>query len=579
MLPPVDMHQTRSTRLAFDDVVVDAENYRVYKAGELRPIGPRAFDLLLYFLSHRGRVITKEELVERVWHGVAVTDNALTRAVKDLRRVTGDDARTPKHVETVSRRGYRFVADVHEMAASASVTLLVLPFDDLSAAPTPYLTEGLAEELIAQIGRADPDRLAVIGPTSARTAQREGRTTGDVGRDLGADYVIQGSVRRDDRRAQVTVQLAQVHDDTPQWTGVFDAEGSGLSNIQHSLAAAITAQIQAQITQEPGSPARPADPIAHAALLEGRYFFRQRTVDSVQKALASFERALAVQPDYPRALVGVARCLAFHLMGHPHRVDSLRQARQAVTRALDLDDRLAEAHSVLAVLQCADWRFADAERSLRWAVALDPNDPEARHWLAMFPLVASERFDEAIEELWRAHRLDPLSLIISADIAGVYCMTRQFDRAVTQCTECLRLDPRFARAHTYLGWARIGLGRHEAAVIALETAARLDTSPWTQAWLGHAYAVAGRESDARAVLTDLRDAPIVGGDEHPFFEGVVYAGLRDADNALASFTEAVNRRSFWIAAIGALPALDGLRLDPRFGGLLERIGAEAWSAP
>jgi tetratricopeptide (TPR) repeat protein len=409
------------------------------------------------------------------------------------------------------------------------------------------------------------------------SAAAGGKPLADMARDLDVDHIVRGSVRRDERRVQVTVHLARPPDEDPQWSATFEADAPGLLEVQQRLATAIARQVQVQLVHDAGAPApRPVDPAAHAALLEGRHFLQKRTADSVRKALAAFEGAVAREPDLARAHVGLAHCHAFHLMGHGSKAEALARARAAVDRALALDDRLAEAHTVLAVLQCADWQFAAAERSFRWAIALDPNAPGARHWLAMFPLVASGRFEEALAELRRARRLDPLSLIISADIAGVYCMTRQFERAVTQCTASLHLEPAFARAHVYLGWARVGLGRHDAAVIALETAARLDVTPWTRAWLGHAYGAAGRAADARGILRGFLEGPDADRGESPFFAGVVATGLGDADQALASFERAVDQRSLWVATLAALPPLDGLRGDRRFDALLQRIREAAW---
>jgi tetratricopeptide (TPR) repeat protein len=277
--------------------------------------------------------------------------------------------------------------------------------------------------------------------------------------------------------------------------------------------------------------------------------------------------------------VGVAHSHLYYVMGHGPTTAALASARAAIDRALALDDRLAEAHSVLAVLQSADWQFAEAERSLRWAIALNPNEPSPRHWLAMFPLLVAGRFEEALDSLHRAHRLDPLSLIINADIGGVLCMTGQHERAITQCTESLRLDPHFARAHVYLGWARAALGRHDAAVVALETAARIDRTPWTRAWLGHGYGTAGRTEAATAVLREFLEAPEARRQDLRFFIAVVYAGLGDRDTALAWLARAVDERSFWAAGLGALPAFTGLRADPRFAALVERIRSQSPKKP
>jgi tetratricopeptide (TPR) repeat protein len=419
--------------------------------------------------------------------------------------------------------------------------------------------------------------MTVIGRASAAAAGALDRPWPEVGRELGVDYVVQGSVRRDERRAQVSIRVGRVADGQIVSTRPFDAELDDAVGVESRLAESISAEVRVQLADRPGEPpARPVDPDAQAALLEGRHFLRQRTAAGVEQARTAFERAIARAPGFARAYVGLAQTHANFMMGTRLASEARTQARAAVAQALALDDRLAEAHAMLAVLQCADWQFAEAERSLRWAVALDPVDSSARHWLAMFPLVVSGRYEEALVQLRRAKQLDPLSLIINADIGGVYLMTRQFDRAVTQCTESLRLDPHFARAHLYLGMARAALGRHDAAIVALETAHRLDRTPWTRAWLGHAYGTAGRTSDAEALLNSLVSDLDVSEGESPFLVGVVHAGLGKVDEALAWFDRAMVTRSFWVTTLGAFPAFDALRADPRFGGLLDRIRDSAW---
>jgi TolB-like protein/tetratricopeptide (TPR) repeat protein len=439
------------------------------------------------------------------------------------------------------------------------------------------MADGLAEELAAELGRACPDRLIVIGRASAASVRRGGRPWPEVSRQLDVDYVVRGSVRRSGGRVRASVQLARGADEGLAWTVTVDVDGAGVQQVQQGLAGAIADRVRVRLSERPAAtPPQSIDADAHAALLEGRHFLRQRTASSMVKARAAFERALAIEPRFARAYVGAAHSHAFALAGMGPRNEALARAQALVDRALSLDDRLAEAHAVLGVLQSAGWCPADAERSFRWAIALDPSEPSARHWLAMFPLVMSGRYEEALEELRRARRLDPLSLIIGADIGGVYCMTRQFERAITQCTACLHLDANFARAHVYLGWARLALGRHDAAVVALETAARLDRSPWTMAWLGHAYGTAGRADEARAVLRDLADGADTGPGERPFFVGVVHAGIGQVDDALRSFERAVAERSFWVACLEALPTLDGLRSDARFQTLARCIRLAAW---
>ena len=335
-------------------------------------MGPRPFDLLLDLLTHAGRVVGKAELFERVWHGVAVTDNALTRAMKDLRRAMGDRASSPRYIDTVARRGYRFVADVRDLPIGRHVTVMVLPFDDLSAAPQAYIADGLADELIAQLGHANPDQLTVIGRASASAIGASDRPWAAAARRLGVDYAVRGSVRREGDRTRVSVQLIRLLDEASEWTEAFEAGRTGAFEARHELAEAIAGHLRVQLAERATTtPARSIDPDAHAAFLEGRHFLRTRTADGMAKAAGAFERAIAINPAYAPAHVGLAHSRAFALMSGRSKAAALASARASVDRALALDDGLAEAHAALALLQSADWKFAEAERSLRWAIALE----------------------------------------------------------------------------------------------------------------------------------------------------------------------------------------------------------------
>ncbi len=257
-------------------------------------MGPRPFDLLLDLLTHAGRVVGKAELFERVWHGVAVTDNALTRAMKDLRRAIGDRASSPRYIDTVARRGYRFVADVRDLPIGRHVTVMVLPFDDLSAAPQAYIADGLADELIAQLGHANPDQLTVIGRASASAIGASDRPWAAAARRLGVDYAVRGSVRREGDRTRVSVQLIRLLDEASEWTEAFEAGRTGAFEARHELAEAIAGHLRVQLAERATTtPARLIDPDAHAAFLEGRHFLRTRTADGMAKAAGAFERAIA----------------------------------------------------------------------------------------------------------------------------------------------------------------------------------------------------------------------------------------------------------------------------------------------
>ncbi|HXW08390.1 MAG TPA: winged helix-turn-helix domain-containing protein [Vicinamibacterales bacterium] len=234
-------------RYEFDDVVVDPDNYRVYKSGTLRPIGPRAFDLLLDLLGNAGRAVDKQELFDRVWKGAAVTDNALTRAVRQVRQVIGDRAQAPRYIETVARRGYRFAASARCVPKSPTVRVAVLPFEDLSPTPDECFTGGLVEELITQLGQANPEHLAVIARASAMSYPTSLKGVAEIGKGLAVDYALEGSVRRAGTRVRVSVQLVRVSDEFVVWSTSYDVEVPDSLRLQESVAEAITRQIQIRL--------------------------------------------------------------------------------------------------------------------------------------------------------------------------------------------------------------------------------------------------------------------------------------------------------------------------------------------
>lgn len=333
---PLLPSRRRGVRYEFDDVVVDPDNYRVYKSGTLRPIGPRAFDLLLDLLGNAGRAVDKQELFDRVWKGAAVTDNALTRAVRQVRQVIGDRAQAPRYIETVARRGYRFAASARCVPKSPTVRVAVLPFEDLSPTPDECFTGGLVEELITQLGQANPEHLAVIARASAMSYPTSLKGVAEIGKGLAVDYALEGSVRRAGTRVRVSVQLVRVSDEFVVWSTSYDVEVPDSLRLQESVAEAITRQIQIRLDRSSRAASRDAvDPEAHAAFLKGRYFWSKRTADGLRRAIEAFQEAAMRAPKMARAHVGLAQCHASSLAGlHPHRSGAEALARAAVARAV-----------------------------------------------------------------------------------------------------------------------------------------------------------------------------------------------------------------------------------------------------
>jgi TolB-like protein/Tfp pilus assembly protein PilF len=556
----------------FDDVAVDRENYRVLKAGQPRVLGPRAFDLLVDLVEHPGRVLDKRELIERVWKGVAVTDNALTRAVKEIREAIGDDARRPRYIETVARRGYRFVAHVAVTESSDRTMLAVLPFVDMSREPQDYFCDGLTEELITRIARLDTARLGVIARTSAMAYKHTTSAADQIARELGVDFLLEGSVRREGRRVVVTAQLIAASDQTHLWADSYEAELRDVLVVQQRVAEAVAAAVRVELGSSHDQGARAIDPDAHAAYLRGRFHLNRRTADGFRAALAAFRQAVDLEPSFAPGHLGLARCYGTYAMGLLPRAEAQPRAMASLERAIELDDGLAEAHAMLGTLQALGWRHDDAEESFRRAIMLDPDDALSHHWYAMLFLVDLGRFEEAVDELRRAQALDPLALIASADLAVVFWLMREPARAIEQCRRVLELDPTFARAHLYGGLAYAQTGRYREAVEAFERAREKDDSPWTVGWLGYGFGKATRAAEARAVLDELEGLGSAGR-EVAFLQALVYTGLGAGDRALDCLERALDEQMLASSLTPYLPVFDDLRHDARFQRIVERMAA------
>jgi TolB-like protein/DNA-binding winged helix-turn-helix (wHTH) protein/Tfp pilus assembly protein PilF len=606
------------------------------RTGALRKDGARVrlqeqpFRILLALLRQPGAVVTREELRRELWpDGTFVGfDHALNNAVNRLREALGDSAEQARFVETVPRQGYRFLAPVEEveapvppalpapegpapraawdrrllllpgaaaLAAVAAMVLLrpaapprpervmlaVLPFVNLSGDPRDeYFSDGLTEEMIAQLGRLQPARLGVIARTSAMRYRGTDKRVDQIGRELGVDYVLEGGVRRAAGRVRVNARLIQASDQAQVWSESYERALADVLEVQGAMARAIAGEIHLRLTPEEQAAlgGHSVHPEAYSLYLEGRYHLNKRTEDGLRRGLDRFEQALQASPTDALAQAGLAD--AYLLLGAgdysvlPPR-EAMPQAKAAARRALQLDPSRAEPHTTLAFIAFTyEWDWAAAEESFRRALALDPNYATAHHWYALY-LKSLGRSQEALAELRRALDLDPLSLIIGADRAWALYHLRQHDEAVAQCRRVLELDPGFAVARWNLGQALVQKGEPDRAVAELEEALRLaGPSPVFQASLAEAHAAAGRAADAARILEALR-AQARERYVSPADLARVHLALGRHDQAFALLERALEERSDFFVNLKVDPRLDPLRDDRRFAALLSRVGLAA----
>jgi TolB-like protein/DNA-binding winged helix-turn-helix (wHTH) protein/Tfp pilus assembly protein PilF len=462
------------------------------------------------------------------------------------------------------------------------IMLAVLPFANLTGDDTQeYFSDGLTEEMIAQLGRLDPDHLGVMARTSVMHYKHSDEPLDQIGRELGVQYVLEGSFRRDADKVRITAQLIQVKDQTHVWSRQYDRKLSHLLTLQSEIAQETAVEIQRAL----GEPGKPADGVRSAALLapksyeaydfylRGRYYWNKRTAQGFQQAVECFQQAVAKDPTYARAYAGLADSYALmSAYGVAPPIELIPKARAAALKALELDEKLAEAHVSLALIaQNYDWDWQNSEKEFRRAISLDPNYATAHHWFAEH-LALIGRFDEAFPELQRARKLDPLSLIIQADTGAVLYFSRQYDRAVEQFRAVLDLDPDFPRAHM-ITYAYVQQGRFTDALATIESWRHVDTTYGIESAAVYVYGRQGQRVQARRALEKLqllnRRQPI-----DPFAFVPPYIGLGDTGQALAALEKSVTAHSPGLTALKVDPIYDPLRGDPRFQLLLRRVGLE-----
>lgn len=460
--------------------------------------------------------------------------------------------------------------------STRKTVLAVLPFENLSGDPDQeFFSDGLTEEMISQVGKLSPDRLTVIARSSVAKYKGSKLTAREIGRELNADYLVQGSVRRGSGRARITVQLIQTQNQTDLWTESYDRELKDVLAVQDSVVRRIASQIHIALTEEQKTRlANPpqTQPEAYVAYLKGRYYWNKRTGESIEKAEGYFQQAIDSNPSYAAAYSGLADCnsgLAWH--GFKAPADALPKAYSAARKAAEIDPQSAEAHASLGLVLSHRWDWPAAEAEFNRALELDPQYANAHHWYADY-LSMRGRHDEAIAEAKRALELDPLNLMISTWVGRRYYLARNYPFAIEQNRDSVTLDPNFAAAHLMLGEDYVQAGNYGEGVNELKKAATLSgENPLYSAQVAVALAVAGRRSDALQIARELQ-ATLSKRYVSPYGLAQVYAALGSKDEAFKWLQAAYEDRAVWMGYLAVDPVFDRYRSDSGFQDLLGRIG-------
>jgi TolB-like protein/DNA-binding winged helix-turn-helix (wHTH) protein/Flp pilus assembly protein TadD len=466
-----------------------------------------------------------------------------------------------------------------EATKNTKVMLAVLPFQNLTGdAGQEYFSDGLTEEMIAQLGLMDPEHFGVIARTSVMHYKNTQENAEQIGRALGVQYVLEGSVRREAERVRITAQLIRAGDQTRLWTKEFDREVQRLLAVQSDIALETAHEIQQTLgAKKPGAPVVATAMSregyeAYDEYLKGLYLLNKRTVPAFEQAIACFQGAIKKNPRYAPAYAGLANTYTL-LTGYSMSPSSsyMPLARAAALRAVELNDKLPEAHTALAlVVQNYDWDWHTAEKEFKRAIELNPNYATAHHWYAEH-LGFRGRFEEAFKESDEAKRLDPLSLIIAADRGALLYFARDYDRAIEQLQVVLEMDPAFSHGHMIQN-AYAAKGMYKEAITDIENGKRgAGGGPWYWSAKARVYGQWGHQAQANQALEALEEM----NKRHPVDPAPIawaHMGMGHREEALRWLEKAYELHSNAITMLKVEPIYDPVRDDARFQALLRRVG-------
>jgi len=602
----------------FGEFELDLDAQQLRKGGTAVRLERRPFDLLVMLVERRGSLVSRDEIVASLWPKNVIIDfdSGLNTLVRKIRSVLGDSPDTPRYIETVSGRGYRFVAQVEESSASSptaqaatgsrrrswriavlalavvavgaiavwragdpepeQIRIAILPFENLTGdEQLAYLASGIAEDTNTSLAQVDLPNLRVIGVVSSRAAAGSQLPLNRIGEELGANYLVLSSLRLDQSRIRVTSRLVRVADGEQIWSASFDRELTNVLGLQRELSVAIAEQIRQRLSPSVAAAIdarQTSNPEAYQLYLKGRNEWNQFQPDSIPRALEYYQQAVDRDPRYALAWAGMAHAMITSTVTvEAARKAVLPSSLDALQNALEYGPDLAETQLALGSFQFfIDRNFEAAEAAARRAVTLDPNSAMCQMFLGIV-LARLEQFVEARARLRRARELDPLFPLMFANSAVVALMANESEEARELATQAIAINPEFWVGYLHLGTALQRLGDLEGSIEAYGNAEKYSGNNTARATSGRAWALAtlGRTDEARAVLDELLSRPADRA-VRPYYIAVVYAALGEVDEAFEWLERGRNENNVLCLEFDARRELSNLLSDLRFAGLMSR---------
>ncbi|MBX7173497.1 MAG: winged helix-turn-helix domain-containing protein [Pyrinomonadaceae bacterium] len=618
----------------FEEFRLDAKSHRLFRRAEdeLVPLTPKAVELLIYLVENAGRVLSKSELIDKVWDNSFVEEANLSQTIFVLRKTLGEDNKKPRFILTVPNRGYQFIATVKKIIPEDKIleesllldnseqtppdpkskiqnlkslwlaipiifliafgiywfypksspstiseikTIAVLPFEDLSEGQTEkYLGISLADALANKFGDL---KKIIVRPTRSVLKYADSREDlSKIGRELQVDAVLDGHIQHIGERVRVSVQLVRTSDNATIWTGNFDDQFTNFFAVQDSISQKVVQALVVRMNEkelEKFNRHGTENAAAYQDYLRGRFYWNKRTGENLLKAITHFEKAIEKDPNFALAYAGLAdsyTILAIYGAASPS--ESHPKARVAAEKALAIDGNLAEAYASLAFTQAFyDWNWKVAEESFKRAIELNPNYATAHQWYGEY-LEVFKRFDEAHREYERALEIDPVSPMILSIIAGLYSVQGDYDKSIEKAKKILEVEPNFAWAYFWMGMAYEAKGQDAEASEMLAKTMELFGEPKECAnEVREAFKKNGLKGWWTKRLEQIETRPHLknfGG----YFKALVQIRLGDKEGTLKSLEEAYTQRDYNLAFIQSQQLLEPIRQDPSYKDLLHRMG-------
>jgi TolB-like protein/DNA-binding winged helix-turn-helix (wHTH) protein/Tfp pilus assembly protein PilF len=604
--------------------------------GKIIRVEPKVMQVLIC-LAETGDVVSKQTLMRTVWADTFVTDDVLTRSISELRKAFADDPKNPHYIQTIPKGGYRLIATVsivngsngaaHGLADGPSHTpavtpttarfrlgrpaaialavgaaavllvfygmarrparpqppagrdmLAVLPFQNLNNDPEhDYYADGLTAEMISQLGRFPSDRLGVIAWNSMIRYKGTKKDENEIAWELGANYVLEGTVRRSGNQLSITAELVHIGDRSHVWANSYDGELGDVLALQNRVAKEIASEIQLRLTPEQESRLVnpiPLNPEGYSVYLQSKFSVNRGTEAEIKDQIEKFQQAIQLNPGYAPPYVGMA--VAYRRLASEGfaPTSAYVNAQAVLEKSLQIDPTMAEAHEELGWVEWrGNWNYLAAEKEFRGAIEMNPGDAQAHSEYSLY-LKSMGRYQEALDQNNAGIQLNPMDSYMQANAGHLLALIRRYGEASEHFRKALEIAPNQPYVHERFGAALLWQGQTEQAIAEFEKARELSRSqPEKMAWLAYAYAVSNRRAEALGLLEQLlriqqQGQPYLS----PFHIALVYAGLGDSENAFHWLDQAVKSHDEWLVYLRVYPEFQSLRSDARFQALERRVG-------